>query len=431
MPPVQGYTPPLSPVTAMPTGYPTAQWGVPGMATPAAPAYAYTAPTVNPQEYPPLPTLPSLPRLYPPPMQTVNPAVGMPVQSPGIAVAQSVPLQPLPELPTPPMLAPYLFLQKTAHQSIFPPNAMGYPGNSMGQPGFPGRQGIPPRPPGPPAQPPGPPVPPGPPGQPPGPPRPPGQPPIPPGPPGQPPIPPGPPGPPPASPQPKAAPSANLDGGGLDDDIIRRLNAQLNHSDEAVRADAVMELFKILELHPTLADDPIYKPYVDAFMEKIMKDPSGLVRGAGALIFQMGQVKNPSENVKSIMMARSKQNSGLTGESSILSQILGDIKAGILGRKEKAGSKSFPSENPIPAENPPNNGGIPVGQQAPGAMPPQPGFQNPQQPMGPASRPAFGRNYFGTSLPGGRFNQVSSQMVAPMSGNYPQAGQRLNVWEGR
>ena len=39
-----------------------------------------------------------------------------------------------------------------------------------------------------------------------------------------------------------------------------------------------MDIFKILRENPGIANDPVYKPYIDAFAKTILDDPSPLVR---------------------------------------------------------------------------------------------------------------------------------------------------------
>ena len=151
--------------------------------------------------------------------------------------------------------------------------------------------------------------------------------------------PPAPPMPPPAPPQPPAPapaqPKAPVDpfDGALTDEIVKALNRQLNDPDEVTRASAATDLSKILEKHPGLSDSPEYKPIVDAFMEKIMKDPSTLVRGMGEMAFQLGVVPNPSEGVRSQLKSISKKDDkNLTKENDLASSILTGAENGTLGK---------------------------------------------------------------------------------------------------
>lgn len=148
---------------------------------------------------------------------------------------------------------------------------------------------------------------------------------------------------PPAQPQQKK-PTAELDGGALSDETIRSLNKRLEDPAEDVRADATIDLFKILEKNAKLADDPNYKPYIDAFSEKIMSDPSPLVRGGGELILKMGKIPNPSQGVRDELKKLSTKDD-LTSEGSITSDILSDIETGTL-------KKSTPPQPPNGANQP-------------------------------------------------------------------------------
>jgi len=121
--------------------------------------------------------------------------------------------------------------------------------------------------------------------------------------------------------------------GALTDDIVKKLNREMNDPDEMTRATAASDLSSILQKHPKLADSPEYKPYIDAFMEKIMSDPSTLVRGIGEMILQLGVVPHPSEQVRKIINSLAqKDDSNLTKENTQASSILTGIENGSLGK---------------------------------------------------------------------------------------------------
>ena len=103
--------------------------------------------------------------------------------------------------------------------------------------------------------------------------------------------------------------------GALDDAMITKLNEKLNSLDDNQRSDAAIDFYKILEKNPGLADNPQYKPYVDAFMDKIMNDPSALVRQAGLLAVETGAVKHASTGTQSKLQELSK-GEGLFGVES-------------------------------------------------------------------------------------------------------------------
>jgi hypothetical protein len=219
----------------------------------------------------------------------VAPAV-MSQSSTPYTLAASVPVvsgAPTPDIPPPHMVAPWIYHQ---HYPLYPNPYAGMNGLN-GLNGLNGQNGIQPKTP---SQPPPAPTP-----------------------------------PPPAQPK---GPSTDLNAGDLSDTTIRSLNEQLNNPDANIRADGAMELFKILEGNSSLAEDPVYAPYINAFMEKIMKDPSPLVRGGGELILDMGYVPNPSDTVKKRLTSLAKQKS-LTGEDNQVGGILGRLKSGPLLKK--------------------------------------------------------------------------------------------------
>jgi hypothetical protein len=277
----------------------------------------------------------------------------------------------------------------------------------------------------------------------------------------QPQAPPAPPAPAPAPPKPKA-PIDEFDGV-LSDELVKTLNRQLNDPDEITRATAATDLSKILQDHPKLADSPDYKPTIDAFMEKIMKDPSTLVRGMGEMTFQLGAVKNPSEPVRNQLKGLAKKDDkNLTKESEQASSILAGLESGTLGKDlqnltgkksakpgakpdAKAGSPANPAAQtppvaPSPEVNPTETAGIP-------GAPPGAAQSLASADPGAASVPASANAYYPPAMPaypqgpaaaganqpafGSRLNVVSSpQVTGAIAGTAPQAGQRFNVYEG-
>jgi hypothetical protein len=136
----------------------------------------------------------------------------------------------------------------------------------------------------------------------------------------------------PPAPTQEKAPSRPLGDSGLTDTQIHSLNERLNDDSEDTRADAAIELFKILDKDPSLSTRAPYNQYVNAFMEKIMKDPSAVVRAAGELALQTGRVKQPSEGVMNQISVLSKNPGGLSGEGGVISSIMGSIKNQTLGQ---------------------------------------------------------------------------------------------------
>jgi len=130
------------------------------------------------------------------------------------------------------------------------------------------------------------------------------------------------------------APKGRLDefDGALSDTVVKSLNKQLNDPDEGTRASAATDLCNILQKHPTMATNPAYKPYINAFMDKIMSDPSSLVRGVGEMTLQLGHVKEPTEKVRTTLKKLSmKDDANLTKENDQASSILTGLENGTLG----------------------------------------------------------------------------------------------------
>lgn len=265
-------------------------------------------------------------------------------------------------------------------------------------------------------------------------------------------------------PEPKTpAPTETVDGSILNDKTIRSLNQRLNDMNEETRSEAAIELFKILDSNPKLADDPTYKPYVDAFMEKIMSDSSPLVRQAGALALQMGRVKNPSTPVRDKLAELAGKTNLYNVESSAAQEILTGLETGTLGQQdespagqaveakppfyksdktpESGAEPKTAANNPTPepqSANPAAAGQMPdeaqlaqllqgLGQATPPS--PQGGNPAPVSPAAPANTP-----------PGHRLDITSPQQTPantamnPVQASHPaammQPGQRLNIQEG-
>lgn len=345
-------------------------------------------------------------------------------------------IPPLPEIPPPHIAAPWVYLQRGNNPPQLPqtPYGQGYPAassQSQAQGKFPQSSNQGQQPPPMQQQPPQPPVPPPQPQQQQQPPQPPQQ----------------------------KKPSVDLDEGVLSDEIIKKLNKRLEDPEEEVRADATIDLFKILEKHPQLADDPNYKPYIDAFAEKIMQDPSPVVRAGGELILKMGEIPNPSPLVQTRLKELSTKDD-LTSEGGIASDILSDYETGTI-KKKKAPAPPAEANNPNQAANPDNTalsnhknigampggfpgssgytpagytgwpgGTIPTGSAAAGWPPPvlPPGSSGnipPPQPPDPQATNGTSPPQFGGA--GGRLNMMSPQQATPAGFAYSQAGQRLNI----
>lgn len=229
-------------------------------------------------------------------------------------------------------------------------------------------------------------------------------------------------------------PTTPLDDGALNDHQIRSLNERLNSETEDTRADAAMELFKILDQDPTLSQREPYSRYVNAFMEKILKDPSAVVRSAGELALQTGRVQQPSEGVMSLLNDLSNRPTGLSGESGIISSLLGSIRNQTLGQgfdKAPGAMTIDPITRSLsaPAQTPPVTAPAAAPTEAPGMPAPVPMPQAAAMPPGGTS--AYAPPATGTSQ---QLNYVSPS-PSPMAlmnsaGQNPALGQRLNLQEG-
>ncbi len=84
----------------------------------------------------------------------------------------------------------------------------------------------------------------------------------------------------------------------IDNATILMLNERLNSSNEEVRSQGAMEFYKILESNPDLSrPNSPYRGIINAFMVKVLRDPSAVVRQPAFLTFEMGYFYSPSPEV--------------------------------------------------------------------------------------------------------------------------------------
>jgi len=112
---------------------------------------------------------------------------------------------------------------------------------------------------------------------------------------------------------------------GFDDGIIRSLNLRLEDPDWMRRADAANDYFIILSGNPNLEKRPQFKPYVDAFALKILRDPSSVVHEAMLRAMQVGYYRYPSPEVLN-ELNRLRDSVGMLG---LEAQMVDDAIAGI------------------------------------------------------------------------------------------------------
>lgn len=74
-------------------------------------------------------------------------------------------------------------------------------------------------------------------------------------------------------------------------EFVRSLNQQLNDPSPNVRSLGAMEFYRFLETNPTALENKQFKEYIDAFVMKILSDPSALVRQPLLLAIEMEYLK--------------------------------------------------------------------------------------------------------------------------------------------
>lgn len=160
---------------------------------------------------------------------------------------------------------------------------------------------------------------------------------------------------------------------GLTDEIVRDLNNRLNDDNNEVQAGAAMEFFNIIKKNPELASNPDYKPWVDAFLIKIINKNDPVVRQPAVLGLELGLFPDPPVQV----MHRLDALMASDAMEGIEKEAIQSIRS-----KLKAQAATPPPENPLLTLNttgphPPHPAG-PGQQQAQQQQPP--GQQQTQQP---------------------------------------------------
>jgi hypothetical protein len=84
---------------------------------------------------------------------------------------------------------------------------------------------------------------------------------------------------------------------GFDNSVIRNLNRRLEDPDWQKRAEAANDFSMILGANPNLERRAAYKPYVDAFMLKILRDSSAVVHEPALRSIQVGYYRHPTQAV--------------------------------------------------------------------------------------------------------------------------------------
>jgi hypothetical protein len=105
---------------------------------------------------------------------------------------------------------------------------------------------------------------------------------------------------------------ANVPVHGFDDITITNINARLEDPDYQKRADAAEDFFLILNANPRIETNATYKPYVDAFMLKILRDPRSVVHQPAFMAIQTGLYTQPTDDVLKELEIL-KESTGLMG----------------------------------------------------------------------------------------------------------------------
>jgi hypothetical protein len=149
----------------------------------------------------------------------------------------------------------------------------------------------------------------------------------------------------PTPPQETPKPDLPPDVRGFDDNIIRSLNKRLEDPDWMRRTDSANDYCIILSANPNLEKRPEYKPYVDAFALKILRDPSAVVHEAMLRAMQVGYYRYPSPEVLNELY-RLRDSAGMLG---LETQMVDDAIKGI-EKAQREDAKEVQRQRPQPPQ---------------------------------------------------------------------------------
>ena len=139
---------------------------------------------------------------------------------------------------------------------------------------------------------------------------------------------------------------------------MRSLNLRLEDPDWMRRADAANDYFIILSGNPNLEKRPQFKPYVDAFALKILRDPSSVVHEAMLRAMQVGYYRYPSPEVLN-ELNRLRDSVGMLGlEAQMVDDAIVGIQKAQLKDAQEAqqqvqARQEAPPQTPLPQVPPP------------------------------------------------------------------------------
>ncbi len=84
---------------------------------------------------------------------------------------------------------------------------------------------------------------------------------------------------------------------GFDNSVIQDLNRRLEDPDWQKRAEASNDFSMLLGANPQLERRALYKPYIDAFMLKILRDTSAVVHEPALRAIEVGYYRYPTAAV--------------------------------------------------------------------------------------------------------------------------------------
>lgn len=299
-----------------------------------------------------------------------------PVVTPAGPLAQSIPLAPYPSfLPPPDQVAPCLFNVHIPFANSYPPSGAANFYNYNTVPYYPWAPPPAPPPPMPPATQP---------------------------------VPQQPPQPqnnqapdtPPAPGGPVPEPSQVRDGLPLTPELVEMINSNLESPDYTIRQQAAVKLAHVLEGDPNILSKPQLRPYAEALILKVLRDPNSLVRQPLLVTMELGNLNSPTPAIISALV-RLKQERGLYNfEPGHIDSVLRQFKY------QEAAARRQQAQQP--------NAALQLAQQQHRMPPPAqpagvPGVQSVVQ--GPGRRVPPGG---GLQMPGGPAN------VAPLPGGIPR-----------
>lgn len=186
-----------------------------------------------------------------------------------------------------------------------------------------------------------------------------------------------------------SATTAGTDVPQLTPEVVQELNTTLQSSDYNARLEGSKKLAKILDADPDILSKPQYSKYAEALILKVLRDPNSMVRQPLLLSMEVGSLNNPTAGIVTQLTKLKKERGLYNFEPGIVDNILRELRL-----KQGAQKKPDAQQN-TPAAALPGQGaqGQQGDQSSPAAQALTPGQRGANSPMPVQQSPVPGQQY--------------------------------------